>query len=234
MAVKRKVIKSNYIIAIFFTIIIFFLGLTLGFLFDNLRLSYVESLNKESEVDYLSLQFQYLYLTSLEDANSSCTVLRSAMEKSISDLSESLEDFIAFKKNTRINKAQYEIIGRRYILDNLKYLLLSKRTKEECDLDVVNVLYFHSTKYCATCPDQGVILTYFKKLFKDSLLVFPIDVDYGAKEPMISILLDQYGITEYPSLVIEDKKYSGLVSNTKLKKIICDSFKDEKEICEKV
>ena len=61
MVVKRKINKTNYILAIFFTVIIFFLGLTLGFLFDNLRLNYVEDMNKESEVDYLSLQSQYAY-----------------------------------------------------------------------------------------------------------------------------------------------------------------------------
>lgn len=120
------------------------------------------------------------------------------------------------------------------MLDNLKYLILSKRTKEECDLDVVNIIYFYSSNYCPTCPDQGVILTYFKKIFGDKLLIFPIDVDYAEKEPMVSILLNQYGVSKYPSLIIEADKHSGLVSNVKLKKIICDSFKNEKEICGQV
>jgi len=233
MAVERKINKGNYIIAALLTIMVFVLGLSLGFLFDNMRLNYSETINKESEVNYLSLQFQYLYLTTLQDTNSSCAVLHSAIEKSTKDLSQSLQDFITFKENSKLNKKQYELIGRRYILDNLKYWLLAKKAKEECNLDVVNVLYFYSTNHCQICPNQGVVLTYFKKQFGDSLLIFPIDVDYEEKEPIISILLDQYDVREHPTLIIEDKKHTGLVSNVEFKDLICNSFKDEKDICKK-
>ncbi|MBW2974637.1 hypothetical protein KY366_02870 [Candidatus Woesearchaeota archaeon] len=231
MAVERKVSKDKYIIAFILTSIIFILGLTSGMLFDNLRVKWVESENREHEVDYLSLQFQYLYLTTLEDKNESCSVLHATMEKSVRDLSESLQTFIKYKENTKINKKEYELAGRRYILDNLKYWLLAKKTKEECDLDVVNIVYLYSEKNCPICPDQGIILTYFKKTFGDKLLVFPIDCDYGTTEPVINILKNQYKITEYPTLIIEGKKYTGIVNNKELKKIICDSFKDEEDIC---
>ena len=53
--------------------------------------------NKEQEVGYLSLQFQYLYLTTLEDKNASCSALHITMERSIKDLSESLQTFIKYK-----------------------------------------------------------------------------------------------------------------------------------------
>ena len=116
-------------------------------------------------------------------------------------------------------------------MDNLNYWLFAKKTKEKCDLDVVNILYFYSEKNCQTCPDQGVILTYFKKTFGDKLLVFPIDVDYELNEPVITILKKQYDVTMYPTTIIEDQKYEGIIHNEELKKIICDSFKYEKEIC---
>ena len=231
MAVKRKISKDKYILAFILTSIIFILGLTLGMLFDNLRVKWAEGENKEQEVDYLSLQFQYLYLTTLKDKNASCSVLHTSMEKSIGDLSDSLQTFMNYKEQTKINKKEYELVGRVYILDNLKYWLFAKKTKEECDLDVVNVLYFYSEANCPICPRQGIILTYFKKVFGDKLLVFPIDVDYEEQEPTITILKNQYRITRYPTLIIEDEKYEGVISNEELKKIICASFKHEEEIC---
>ncbi|MBW2976310.1 DsbA family protein [Candidatus Woesearchaeota archaeon] len=233
MAVKRKISKDKYLLAFILTSMIFVLGLTLGMLFDNLRIKWAETETKEKEVDYLSLQFQYLYLTTLKDKNASCSVLYTAMEKSIGDLSDSLQTFINYKDETRVNKEEYEIVGRKYILDNLKYWLLAKRTKEECDLDVVNILYFYSESNCPICPNQGVILTYFKKIFGDKLLIFPIDVDYETNEPIITILKKQYKITAYPTIIIGDKKYEGVISNNELKKIICASFKYETEICPK-
>ena len=45
------------------------------------------------------------------------------------------------------------------------------------------------------------------------------------------ILKKQYEITIYPTLIIEDTKYGGILSNKELKKIICDSFKNEDSIC---
>ena len=73
--------------------------------------------------------------------------------------------------------------------------------------------------------------TYFKNKFGDKLLIFPIDVDYEENEPVITILEKQYKITKTPTLVIEDKKYEGIINEEELKKIICTSFKHEDEIC---
>lgn len=153
------------------------------------------------------------------------------MEKSIKDLSESLEDFIQYKEEAKINKEDYEIVERRYILDNLRYWLLANKAKEECNLDVVSILYFYSGTNCLTCPNQGTILSYFKKLFGDNLLVFPIDMDYEDKEPMLEILRSQHKLIEYPTLIIDGRKYEGIMGNEELKKIICESFEYEEEIC---
>jgi len=231
MSVERKISKEKYMIAFILTSIIFILGLTLGLLFDNMRVKWSEGENKQQEADYLSLQFQYLYLTTLEDKNDTCIALHTTMEKSIRDLSESLQTFTKYKEQTKINQKDYEIVGRRYILDNLKYWLLAKKTKEECNLDIVNIVYFYSEKTCQICPNQGIILTYFKKVLGDKLLIFPIDVDYETSEPSITIIKKQYGIDSYPALLIEDRKYEGVIDQESLKEIICSSFKDEESIC---
>ncbi|MBS3098317.1 hypothetical protein J4209_05980 [Candidatus Woesearchaeota archaeon] len=226
MVIERKISKNKYLLAAILTLLIFFLGLFLGIILDSIRLNWSEKIIKQQEIDYQSLQFQYLYLTELENENASCTVLHTTLDKIVKDLSESLDEFLKFKEEAKINKKEFEIVGRRYLIDNLRYWLFAKKSKKACDIDLVNILYFFSDEKCGICPDQGVILTYFKKRFGEKLLVFPIDVDLEESEPMISILRSQYNITRYPTLIVEGNKFEGIVPRDRLENIICGSFKD--------
>ena len=98
---------------------------------------------------------------------------------------------------------------------------------------MVSVLYFYSLKDCTVCPDQGVILTYFKKIFDERLLVFPINVDLEKEEPFIKIMRSRYNITSYPSIVIQEKKHEGVVQKTDLSRLICGAFKTAPLECER-
>ena len=226
MVVKRAISTDKYIIAGVFTLLLFVLGVALGVLLDNQRLQWLEHTNKQQELDFKSLQFQYLYLTSLGDENNSCPVLQATLQKTISDLSSSLDKFQSFKSNTQLNSVEYQLVGRRYLIDNLNYWLFAHKSKQACGLDVLSILYFYTEK-CDICPDQGVILTYFKNVFGDKLLVFPIDAEFASEEPMVKLLLSRFNITTYPTLIIDDKKYPGIVSPAVLRELICRELTNE-------
>jgi len=225
--VKRRISKEKYVLAACITLFIFTFGVILGFYLDEWRLGSIELANKEQEVNYASLQFQYLFLTALEDENAACPVIHTALDEAVQQLSRSLDEYQSYKKDTTINEKEYRIVGRKYLIDNLRYWFLAKKSKQTCDINLVNVLYFYSDKYCSNCPDQGTILTYFKKLYGEKLLVFPIDVDLEDEESLITIIKTRYNITSYPSLVIFDQKYEGLFSKEILGQLICDSFNDK-------
>lgn len=227
MVIERKISRDKYILAGFLTFLIFSLGLSLGFLLDNMRVRWTENANKEREVDYNSLQFQYLYLSTLQEANESCSVMHTALEKSVVDLGESLGQLLEFQKQTKLNKKDYEVAGRKYLLDNLRYWLFAKKSKEKCRMNIVNVLYFYSTEVCTDCPKVGTLLTYYKKKLGDSLLIFPIDVDLAQKDVVIDILESRYNVTTYPTLIIEDEKHEGVIPKEELGNLICNSFENE-------
>ena len=227
--VKRKISKEKYVLAAVITLAIFAFGVILGFVLDDWRIDSIERTNKEQEVNYMSLQFQYLYLSSLTETNASCLVLHTALDDSVRQLSRSLDEYQAYRKDTTINVGDYLIIGRRYLIDNLRYWFLAQESKDKCSIDLVNILYFYSSKDCPDCPDQGTILTYFKKLYGEKVLVFPIDVDLELSESLITILKVRYDITIYPSLVVSDEKYEGMLSKDELGEIICDSFIDKSQ-----
>jgi len=154
-------------------------------------------------------------------------VLQAALEKSIVDLGASLDKIQSYKKQSQINQQDYDLIERSYLIDNLKYWLLASETKKQCGEDYVTILYFFSEKNCPSCPDQGVILTYYKKMYEEKLLVFPINLDMESEEASLGILKNIYNITKLPSITVEDKKYEGVVSKDDLGKIICSNFKNQ-------
>ena len=165
---------------------------------------------------------QYLYLTSWSNYDN-CPVLSATLKKTIADLSDSLSEVIAYEEGEKTPEAKKVIVQRRYILDNLRYWLLAKESKEKCHLNIVPILYFY-TNDCPSCSNQGAILTYFKKIFGEQVLVFPINLDLREEETMVEVVMGQFNVTKYPSLIINDHKYEGVVKKEEMEKIICSSL----------
>ncbi len=225
---KRSLSFRRYLVAGVITTLIFILGLLLGLVMDYERLDSLQEAGEVQDLNYKSLQLQYLYLTTLEEPETSCQILQAALTSSIEELSYSLEQYEKYEKDTQINKAQYELIARNYLLDNIRYWIFSKRTKEICEDDVINVLYFYSLDNCNICPNQGTILSYFKTKLQDQILVFPINTDLD--EDFIELLELQYGIKTLPTIIVNDEKYEGVVSKERLTQIICNNSMN-KERC---
>lgn len=221
MVVKRKISKLRYFIALIITLLIFIPGLLLGMIMDNERTRSLQLQSEVQEMDFKSLQLNYLYITYLQNDNNSCAALKAALEGSIKDLSKSLDTLENYKKDAKLNERDFELLSRNYLLDNLNYWLLSKKTKELCSYDTVNVLYFFNSE-CDTCSEQGIILTYFKKKLGDRFLVFPINTDLIEDESMVKILLSTYNVTKYPSVVIEDETYSDVLNLEEVQEVICE------------
>ena len=74
---------------------------------------------------------------------------------------------------------------------------------------------------------QGTVLSYFKKVFGEQVLVFPINTDLRTKEQMVEILINQFDIVSYPSIIVDDQKYEGVVEQEKLNEIICNTLSDD-------
>jgi hypothetical protein len=231
MKIQRKVSSSRILVALVIAGLIFCLGVALGFILDGQRLQWIQYQSQQQKSDYESLQWQYLFLTSSTDKEQTCAVLHVALEKSITDLGRSLDKVQTYKKDSQINEKDYALIERSYVIDNLKYWLLASKTKKECGGDYVTILYFFSEKNCPNCPDQGVILTYYKQKYDEKLLVFPINLDLEYSEASLGILRSMYNVTTLPTITVEDKKFEGVVSKEYLGRIICSDF-NNKSLCQ--
>ncbi len=220
---KRELYRERYITAALLTILIFILGVALGMIVDNKRLSVVKKMNDVQELNFEDLQLQYLYINTLLGKNKSCDVLQVALEDSIRQLADSLSKVEKYEKETNINKEEYLLIRKKYLLDNLRYWMFAREAKEYCNMSILSILYFFSPN-CERCPDQGVILSYYKQIYGNSLLVFPIDSSLKNDIGIVRIIISKYNITKEPSLVIGEKKYEGVVGKEELGSIICESL----------
>lgn len=214
----RKVSMEKYVLAFLLTTLIFAFGLVLGLYVQEQRYDWASSVADEQEINYMSLQLQYLFLTTF-DLSENCAVLQTSLRDSIDDLSDSLAKVIEYEEQEDFVSDEFIMLQRRYTLDNIRYWVLAEKAKTSCGTNSQTILYFYNND-CETCPDQGTVLTYFKKLLQDDLLVFPINTD--VKDPMVDIMTNLYGIQEYPSIVINTTKYEGLQRKDVLEEILCD------------
>ncbi|MFA6073010.1 MAG: hypothetical protein WC758_02780 [Candidatus Woesearchaeota archaeon] len=227
MVVKRKVSINRIFTAFIIAILLFGIGITLGIILDNQRVKWSTDQAKTQKLDYESLQWQYLFLSSRENKQDMCVLLQASLEKSVEDLGTSLEKIQEYQQQASINTKDYELIEREYTINNLKYWFLASRTREECGVDNVIILYFFSQTNCPICSNQGVILTHYKNIYQDKLLVFPINVDLENEETNIKLLKNMYDVKYLPSIVVGDTRYEGVVDSDRLGKIICNSFEKE-------
>lgn len=225
--VRLEVNKKRYAIALVLTILIFSLGLLIGYGITGIRLKYTVDVEKEQRLAYDSLQVQTLYISSLLESKD-CPALAKTLEKNVNDVeatAQKLEDFI---KDTN-SKEDYLTIKRQYVISQIRYWLLAHEANKICRKDAVSVLYFYSVDPeipCSECTTQGVILSYLKEVLKEKFLVFSLDLNFN-EEPLIGLIRDNYDIKKTPSLVINDKVYPGLQTKEELLKIVCNEY-DEK------
>lgn len=220
---KRKISYSYYLISINVVIILLILSGIIYVVVDNKRTISKQDEYSYLETNYLSLQLRYALINEIiEDPQTSCSALNGALDDSMSDLGYSLDKLLQYEKDS-INEVQFENLKRRYILDNVKYWIFAQKAKKICNLDKVLVIYFYNED-CKICPDQGVILSYYKTKYKENILVFPFNTDDAKKEPIIKMMMNIYNVTSYPTLIIGDNKFEGLIHKEKLGNIFADEF----------
>lgn len=227
----RTLNKNKYALVAIMTVIIFILGLLLGLVTNEYKIKYMERIANEQEVEFSSLQFQYLYLDALKDYER-CPVVSKTLENNLKTLAPILDELERHELNGDTEDPTYITLKRKYILANLRYWLLAQVSKESCENDIITIFYFY-TPECKNCHNQGFALTHLKQIFSDRLLIYPIDSSFD-KEPMITILNAKYNITQYPTLIIEKDIHPGFMSKDDILKNICHKFNTEQPECKSI
>ena len=148
-------------------------------------------------------------------------------EDNIKSLESARKRLEEFDDDSKLNREDFNLLKREYVLAQVRYWLLARRTKELCKKEIATIIYFYSNdRECPDCGKQAFVLNYLKGLFKDKLLIFSFDAQQK-DEPMIPILKHTYNITKYPALIVEGGKFEGLMDKGMILKEICLYYKDE-------
>jgi hypothetical protein len=232
----REMKRRRYILAFIITIALFFLGFFLGFTMDLKRVDYFDKLNSAQKLNIQSLQLQYELLKG-DAVQDRCGAFKFLFDKYIIELEENRARLDSYSKQSNIIASDFENLKREYVISQINFWYISRNFQASCpnSSDFATVLYFFSNdQKCPDCGDQGTVLDYYKSVLKQSLLIFSFDETFADNEPLIKMLEQVYDVKEYPTIVVNNKAYSGFVGKQNLTKILCsqyDSDATRKEIC---
>ncbi|MFH1393771.1 MAG: hypothetical protein ABII71_03085 [Candidatus Micrarchaeota archaeon] len=201
---KRKVSYPLYLTAFLLSAAVFAIGVFVGMLFDNSALA---GLNER--VATLSQRSTSVQLLLLMEGNSSayCPVFRSELMAIDGDI-ERIGYELTFMEE---KKQAYDLeLKRQYFLLEAGSYELAKKVGELCGNEEHLLLYFYSNKDCGSCMKQGEEILNARNSLEDGGAMLRIySFDGEIESPVAEALMAKYGITEYPSVVVDGTLHSG-------------------------
>ncbi|MEM2908681.1 MAG: hypothetical protein QW590_01470 [Candidatus Bilamarchaeaceae archaeon] len=201
---KRQISFEIYLIAFIIATAIFAVGIFVGKILDNTKITSISS-----QVNGLSQRLMTLQIISLMEENNSafCSVYRSEFSF-IENEREKLGYELTYLEE---KKEVYDPETKRmYFLLEAQSYLLSKKLKDICADETVLLLYFYSNANCSRCGQQGAEnLAAKEEAIKQniSVRIYSFDGDLGS--PVVDAFKMQYNVKAYPTLVINGVSYPG-------------------------
>lgn len=205
---------KRYIYTFIITLIIFSFSLWLSNRFNDQKINTLRDIGSQISLDILSAEtrFSLLQKTSCEHIidqpgsaigfNAELQDLASRIKFMENQLGYTNPDVVALKKN--------------YALLQIKDYLLNKEYHDRCKQNVVSILYFHNID-CKECSNQSIILD---KIISDYPEIRVYYFDLTTNTPALATLASVFKVVNTPSIVINDKVYSGFQDLTKVESYI--------------
>lgn len=198
---------SRYALALVITTGIFALGILLGNAISQSKLDKLNTLEQEMRAEVIGTELQYQLM--LEHACNSSDAAQ--MTDELYTIGTKL-DFM--ENNLGKDHPQVLSLKEYYSMLELEHWLLLKKVRKQCNTPYNLVLYFYSNhEDCNTCDQQGHVLNYMHEKYPAvNIYSFDINID----NPALNLIKRIYGITEAPTLVINEQSYVGFRDRTKV------------------
>lgn len=205
---------KRYIYTFIMTLVIFTFAIWLSSQFNDAKIDQLRDIGSQISLDILSAEtrFSLLQKTSCEHiiTQASTTIgfnaelqdLAARVKFMENQLGYMNQDVIALKKN--------------YTLLQIKDYLLNKEFNDRCKQRIVSVLYFHDID-CKECSNQSIILD---KIVSDYPQIRVYYFDLNTNTPALTTLASVFKVISGPSLVINDKLYTGFQDLAKVESYI--------------
>ncbi len=190
---QRKVSVLLYLTALLISAIIFSAGIFLGKVLERGNLDSLSSTADSTILQTSSLKVLYL----VGDAVEFCPVFLdelSIIDKETEELGYKLTYLEETKGITDLE------LKKKYFMLEANAYLLSQKVIGKCGASYSTVLFMYSNSNCTGCKEQGAELLAVKKQLGEKVRIYSFDGDIGS--PIADAFKKKYGITVYPSIVI--------------------------------
>lgn len=207
--------KKRYIYTFIITLAIFFFSIWLSSVFSDKKVQSLRDLESRINLDILSVEtrFSLLQKTSCEhivDNNKDNDIGFNVDLNNVALKIKSLENQLGYENADVISLKKY------YSLLQIKDYLLAKEFHDRCKKNTVSILYFYDTD-CQDCAKQSIILD---KIISDYPEIRVYYLDKKSDNPALDTLSSIFKITQSPTLVINEKTYTGYQDVAKIESYI--------------
>jgi len=217
VTIKRKISKKRYVLVFILTAIIFSIGIFVGSKFTSYVVLDIEMSQEalKNQISGVDLKNEILKKVDI------CSLSWESLWKDKVELGNSVE---MLERRLGKNDPQVLFLKTNYQLVQVRTWLLLKDIKERCTTDTKIILFFYTNKKDDQKGDpelseaQGVVLNALYKKYGSKVSIFSFDINI--KNPAVETLIDIYGITSAPTIVIEDKTYLGFKSRFEIEEYL--------------
>lgn len=195
--------KFIFLYALILTLIVFNLGIFMGYMLESSRVNKINALYLEAEMELLDQRIQK---DTLEIINLDCEIL---IEENIKFANRIFEEALLIQKYEDANRINNEIEFQHKRFDLLRTLfwINSIRIKEKCNSEYHNIVYIYdynnpSIEQKAKQRFFSKVLSEIKNKFGNEIMLIPIAGDNEIAS--INLLMDAYEIKELPVILIDE------------------------------
>ena len=202
---------SIYVKALVITLVLFTGNFFLVKYLDESRAQSLQSQFDQLQQEIQSSQLVLLYSQTLGNPEDSCPILESTVKGQTNRL------YLLAAQLREIESANILAstapLKKRFILENVGLWLYLRQLDSLCGKsETTPVLYFYpelNDPFCVDCKTQAEILNQLSGECKNvRVFAFPTDTDI----PAVNLIKNRYGVSLTPSIVANEKLYSGLTS----------------------
>jgi len=208
--------------ALVLTIVVFLLGVFLGFALERNRIGNIEREFQRIDLQWNDAKLQTLYYQNIEPRFCD-SAIRENLEFADRVYKEGLK--IEGYDKASFLTSDLELEKKKYALLKVEFWLNSIVLKEKCEAKYVNLVYFFANDpgfdVEADQSAQAEILKDLKEKYGKNLMMIPLPIDMDIS--MINIMKGTYAISKTPTILINERaKLEGLQSFDELDGLIED------------
>lgn len=201
------------------TSLLFAIALWVNNLLNNSRAQDLRSIQDTISLNILSSETQYDLLRETSCKNVNDGILSNELN--------SLERKLSYLESNQ-NSDEFNYIKKYYELLQIKDFSLMQRLSEKCGLKPISILYFYGSKAeCEDCEKTSTVLNHLRGAYPNVRIY---SFDRRLSVSAVNTLAKIYKVEEpYPVLVINEETYTGFLSIDRMKEILPELKKIDKE-----